>query len=324
MARLLAFDREMGSVSILRQRLGLAVVSCLFAGCAHAPESGPSPPGGDDAEAGLRRDNASLRRRVQMLEDRVLKLEHRVDGPGPVAATESSTRVAGTKKLPDGRELPVVRLEPEQRDPALGRRGSRSLPTEAEGGTVALEALEHEELSDERLWSDPSGFAVEDERDASGKAYRLVGQELVRMTEPDRAKPPDRQPAGASGKSLQRRYAAAIELYRAAAYAEAEQAFEGIAADFPRSDYADNAWYWMGEAAYDQEHFSDALAAFTTVIERYAGGNKAPDALLKIGLCYDKLGDRDNARDVLSQLVSAYPGASASGIARARLAELGG
>ena len=65
-----------------------------------------------------------------------------------------------------------------------------------------------------------------------------------------------------------------------------------------------------------------ALTAFTEVVERYGGGNKAPDALLKIGLCYGKLGDAANARDVLSELVTAYPDARASDIARVRLSEL--
>jgi tol-pal system protein YbgF len=310
----------MGRGSILRRVLRFPVFMGVFAGCAHAPE--PSPSGDDETEAGLRRDNATLRRRVQMLEDRLLKLERRAE-PSP-AATATRTQVAGVKKLPDGRELPVVRLGPQERDPALAQRGSRRLDVEPEAETVTLDALEHEEYADDRLWSDPSGFATQDEGDAdSGRSFRLVGQDLVRMTEPDRPKPADRRPAGTSGKALESRYKAALELYRAAAYTEAEAAFAAIAREFPRSDYADNAWYWKGESAYDQERFSDALVAFTTVIERYAGGNKAPDALLKIGLCYDKLGDRDNARDVLTQLVAAYPRASASDVARARLAELG-
>ena len=98
---------------------------------------------------------------------------------------------------------------------------------------------------------------------------------------------------------------------------------EAIAREHPRHDYADNALYWKGEAAYDQRNFSGALAAFTAVVERYGGGNKAPDALLKIGLCYHNLGDAANARDVLTELIAAYPGARASDIARVKLAELG-
>jgi tol-pal system protein YbgF len=308
----------MGSVSIV---VPVALALGMLAGCAHAPQDGPALASVDESEAGLRRDNATLRRRVQMLEDRVLRLERHADGTvAPAASYDGS--VGGKQKLPDGRELPVIRLGEAERDPALTRDEK---PRTAAQGPRTLEGLpKTNELDDDRLWSDPSGYDVEEQADADpDKRFRLVGQELVRMTEPDRVKPADRKPTGVKGKKLETRYGAAIELYRAAQYAEAEAEFESIANEFPKSDYADNAWYWKGEAAYDQEHFSDALAAFTAVVERYGGGNKAPDALLKIGLCYDKLGDRANARDVLSQLVSAYPGATASDIARARLAELG-
>lgn len=298
----------MGTVSIDRRVRVVAVVLGVLAGCAHAPEPKPSIPG-DDTEAGLRRDNATLRRRVQMLEDRVLKLERRAEIHGAAASYDAAATDGGPT---------AVRLDPEQRDPALEHGVDRP----PQKNVVSLDPVRHAELDDDRLWSDHSGYAAEEPPERT-EGYRLVGRELVRMTEPDRPKPPDRQPTGAKGKKLEARYAAAIELYRAHAYAEAEAEFESIANEFPKSDYADNAWYWKGEAAYDQERFADALAAFTAVVERYGGGNKAPDALLKIGLCYDKLGDRDNARDVLSQLVSAYPGATASDIARARLAELG-
>ena len=83
-------------------------------------------------------------------------------------------------------------------------------------------------------------------------------------------------------------------------------AVQAFVAEHPRSDLADNAMYWRGEAYYDQGHYSDALATFTAVIEQYAGGNKASDALLKVGLCYAQLGDLDNARDVLNRLIAAY------------------
>ena len=116
-------------------------------------------------------------------------------------------------------------------------------------------------------------------------------------------------------------YEAAMGVYKAGRFKEAEIAFGGIVRNNADHDYADNALYWQGEAAYDQQHYADALTAFTAVVERYGGGNKAPDALLKIGLCYGKLGDHENARDVLTQLVAAYPRARATKIAKKRLAD---
>ena len=133
---------------------------------------------------------------------------------------------------------------------------------------------------------------------------------------------PDRPDRSAKGQAIIAEYEAAMAIYKSGHPDRAEAAFAVFAQEHPEHDYADNALYWKGEAAYDQSHFADALAAFTEVVERYGGGNKAPDALLKIGLCYRQLGDIPNARDVLSELVAAYPSERASDIARVKLSEL--
>ena len=59
---------------------------------------------------------------------------------------------------------------------------------------------------------------------------------------------------------------------------------------------------------------------FRRVVERYASGNKAPDALVKIGFCYQRLGDAAAARDVLAQVIDIYPRTNAAKLAAERLA----
>jgi tol-pal system protein YbgF len=262
--------------------------------------------------ARMRRDNAALRRRVQMLEDRVLKLEK----------DEQAVAVG-----PADRELPVYRLEPSSAPVAA--RAEPAMVAErapAPSRSVQLGKMPAPQLEQEAVWEDHAGFTQDTVADVPAPtstkptaSYRLVGSHLVEMTkkEPPKAQPPKRRKA----KGIKAQYRQAMDMLKAGENVAAEAAFAEFAATYPRHDYADNALYWKGEAAYDQGHYSDALAAFTEVVERYAGGNKAPDALLKIGLCYGNLGDKDNARDVLTQLISAYPSARASDIARARLAE---
>jgi tol-pal system protein YbgF len=146
---------------------------------------------------------------------------------------------------------------------------------------------------------------------------------LVELTKTVRPpEPPKHRAKG--GDKVVAAYEAAMEMLRSGHNREAFDAFDGIARRHPRHDYADNALYWKGEAAYDDERWRDALEAFTAVVERYGGGNKAPDALLKIGLCYHRIGDGAAAVDVLGELVLAYPRASASDIARVKLAEIQG
>jgi tol-pal system protein YbgF len=88
---------------------------------------------------------------------------------------------------------------------------------------------------------------------------------------------------------------------------------------YPRHDFADNAQYWLGEAHYAQQDYARALLEFRNVIETYPRGNKVPDALLKVGYCYQALGQSEKARAVLEQVVNLYPKTPPAVIAAKRL-----
>jgi tol-pal system protein YbgF len=282
-----------------------AVGPCV--GCAKANLAPSSVPGDEDPVANVRRENAALKRRVQLLEDRLLKLERE---PGPRLRVVER----GRKRVP----APAI----EQASPTIASTSrAPSRPSRSVTLAPAADAAAPSEAFDTDEGFDATESATESDADG-GRSYRLVGSRLVELTQTRGPSRPDRPERGGKGGAIVTEYEAAMALYRSADAAQAERAFERFARTYPKHDYADNALYWKGEAAYDQAHFSDALAAFTEVVERYGGGNKAPDALLKIGLCFDKIGDLDNARDVLRQLITAYPGARASDIARVRLAEL--
>ena len=279
----------------------------------------------------LRRENASLRQDIHHLEDRLLQLEH---------AESSATARAGTRE-----GLPVVRLQPDQSPaapeprapapPPAPRRTAKGVSLAPLPNSASVEPDFPEAFRAAPEGSDwdaePSGQnstvpgdAPADRGDAvaSRPSYRLEGTRLVNLT---RAK----APAAPDGPALQgdpvvADYNQAMASYKAGDFQRAETLFARLAKSHPAHDYADNALYWRGEAAYDQRRYTDALAAFVEVVERYGGGNKAADALLKIGLCYQKTGDLDNAKDVLTELIAAYPRAKATTLARSKLAELEG
>src|SRR5690606_438787 len=304
-------------------------------GCAHREATRTSAAPEPDPLAALRGENAALRRRVQILEDRVVRLE--TQGIDPELEAEAAPSGVdgdelGVRSLPDGRALPVVKLAP-QGPPASrrddGRRSAsardveaRTVPESRRGRPLrsvpdALAELDEAELAEPQLGL--ADDAAEVAEPSAARSYRLVGSRLVELTKAPRpelarssARSRDRGKRGQNVDPVKVEYDAAMAMYKAGEVEAAERAFASIAARYPDHDYADNALYWKGEAAYDQEHYADALAAFTEVVERYGGGNKAPDALLKIGLCYQQLGDLPNARDVLTELVAAYPGERAS------------
>ena len=114
-------------------------------------------------------------------------------------------------------------------------------------------------------------------------------------------------------------YRAAVELVKAGKHVEAQAALHAFLKAYPRHDYADNAQYWLGEDFYAQRDFTHALAEFRATIETYPRGNKVPDALLKVGYCYQALGQADKARAVLEQVVSLYPKSEPAALASKRL-----
>ncbi|WP_052557244.1 tol-pal system protein YbgF [Enhygromyxa salina] len=323
----------------------------LAVGCANSKPQTATPEVAQ-SEAGvdlLRRENAALRNRVQGLEERVRLLENGggknwgstslgstgYDSYGAAPGPDDSAW--GEPEYDGPRELPVVKLTPNERRSAQATHATQ--PTSKPAGhpgrasnSISLSPLPNSGAPEQHGSSyvvdarggddDGDDYMGAPSDDGTGEpaSYRLVGSKLVQATQ--------RKASVSSGPSdrdsgVAKDYKSAMAIYKDGRYADAEQAFAAIVSAHPNHDYADNALYWQGEAAYDQAHYADALAAFTTVVERYGGGNKAPDALLKIGLCYGRLGDAANARDVLTQLVAAYPRAEASKIAKRKLADLG-
>ena len=75
----------------------------------------------------------------------------------------------------------------------------------------------------------------------------------------------------------------------------------------PKSEYADNAQYWIGESYYALKEFDQAILEFDAVRRKYPSGDKVPAALLKQGFAFAELGDKVDARLILQELIARYP-----------------
>lgn len=100
---------------------------------------------------------------------------------------------------------------------------------------------------------------------------------------------------------------------------EAEEGFRRFLAENPGSDLADNAQFWLAEAALRRADVASALTGFRAVVENYPEGNKIPDALLKVGFCLATLGESESATTVYRELVARFPETAAAETARQRL-----
>jgi tol-pal system protein YbgF len=132
------------------------------------------------------------------------------------------------------------------------------------------------------------------------------------------------QRPGVASPEEERAYLAAFDLLKNGKYDDAIKGFRDMLDQWPQGRYADNAWYWIGEANYVKRNYRDALASFNALTQNFPQSPKMPDALLKIGLCQLELKNSADARVALQRVVSDYPNSTAANLAKQRLQQIGG
>jgi tol-pal system protein YbgF len=129
--------------------------------------------------------------------------------------------------------------------------------------------------------------------------------------------------AGSDPFREQAEYQAAFKLLKDARYEEAIGAFNGFLAANPRSELADNARYWLGEAYYVTQDYPQALAAYEQLITTHPQSLKIADAMLKAAFSQQEMGQVDAARARLEEVRKRYPGSTAARFAEERLKKIG-
>jgi tol-pal system protein YbgF len=102
---------------------------------------------------------------------------------------------------------------------------------------------------------------------------------------------------------------------------ESRQLFLSLIKNFPKSEYADNAQFWIGESYFREKWYERSILEYQTVIEKYPKGNKVPAAKHKQGMAFLKIGDKANARIIFNDLVKKHPKSSEAKIAAQKLKE---
>jgi tol-pal system protein YbgF len=119
------------------------------------------------------------------------------------------------------------------------------------------------------------------------------------------------------------------EIYRMAKQAfdqgnsdTARKKFKELIEKFPKSERADNAQFWIGEIYYREKWYEKAILEYQKVIENYPKGNKVPASLLKQGLAFLNLGDKNNSRLILEELIKKHPKSNEAKIAKDKVKSL--
>jgi tol-pal system protein YbgF len=106
-------------------------------------------------------------------------------------------------------------------------------------------------------------------------------------------------------------------------YDLARSEFQEYLKFYADTDLASNAQFYLGEIAYKQKQYEEAVADYDKVLTNYPKSFKLAPARLRKGMALIELGQKTGAVRELREVVRRYPGTEEDRQARAKLKELG-
>ena len=112
-------------------------------------------------------------------------------------------------------------------------------------------------------------------------------------------------------------YIAAYEAYKAGGAAQAIAPMKKFIADYPKSPFVPNAYYWLGEfnLAITPPNFAVASSNFKLVMNQYPKTAKAAAATYRVATLADVDHQQATAISLMQSLVKNYPGTQEAGYA---------
>lgn len=130
-------------------------------------------------------------------------------------------------------------------------------------------------------------------------------------------------PPQAAAPPLQDSYQSALRDYNAARYDVASSEFTDVMTYYPNDALAGNAQFYLGEIAYREQKYKDAIKAYNGVLENFSGSPKAPAAQLRKGLALLQLKQTESGVHELRSLIQRYPQTPEALQARSKLNAMG-
>ncbi len=119
-----------------------------------------------------------------------------------------------------------------------------------------------------------------------------------------------------------RAYEAAQGHRRMGNYQGAIVAFQNFIKQYPKSNLAPRAQYWIGDSYFNLRDFKLAIGSQQLLLKTYPDSPTVPDAMLNIASSQIEMGESANGRKTLEELVSRFPISEAAEKAKRRLAAL--
>ena len=118
-------------------------------------------------------------------------------------------------------------------------------------------------------------------------------------------------------------YRTALTDFNGAKYPLATTEFNDVIKFYPDSNFAGNAYFYLGEIDFRASRFAAAAKSYDKVMEQYPGNTKVAVAQLRKGESLLALKQTDAGTRELRSLIQRFPNSQEAAAARSKLSGLG-
>ena len=118
-------------------------------------------------------------------------------------------------------------------------------------------------------------------------------------------------------------YSNGLKDIQSGKYDLARNEFQDYLKYYGSTDLASNAQFYIGEIAYKQKNYQQAILEYDKVLNNYPKSFKLAPALLHRGMAFLELGQKNSGMRDLRDVVRRFPGGEEDRYARGKLKELG-
>jgi tol-pal system protein YbgF len=117
-------------------------------------------------------------------------------------------------------------------------------------------------------------------------------------------------------------YDLSYALFKEKKYDQSKASFQRFLDEYPKSDRADNAQFWIGESFMGLKQYDQAILAFQQVIEKYPKGNKVPSAILRQAMAFLEIKDETSSKVLLRKVIKEFPNSEEAKVAQSKLGKM--
>jgi len=205
----------------------------------------------------------------------------------------------------------AARIAEEARAAKIDEASQSTGETETSGNSGTPKVIEP--AQNKKVGGEPEGKADQEKSEKAKKADK-------KKTPPaEKKKTAAAEKPAAAEEQAQKFYDDGLDAFNAKKYQEAYAAFNNYLEKHPKGNLAANARFWLGECLYSQQDYELAILEYQKVFADFPKNGKTPAALLKQGMSFEKLKDRETAKLVYLKLQAEYKDSEEAGAAGKRL-----